>query len=269
MFDSPILAITLNLVLALVSWRLRWLTLGGSLVATMVGVITFWFTGLGGWLLLMLFFLSANILSKISAVAKPNMVKDLHKKGRHRDWAQVVANGALAAASALLYGAGGSRLALVMFGSAIASATSDTWSSEIGLLSHKDPISIVTGKRVPAGQSGGVTLLGLFGGLIGSLLIAVAWYGTFGQLSDSTWFMCASAVGAAGFFGTLVDSVLGATLQGHYWDPERKLITEHDRRGELTFELCRGIRWIDNDVVNFLSALFALLFGSLLTVLLH
>ncbi len=265
--DVAVTGIVLNVILALVAWRLAWLSVSGAVAALIVGLCTFWFTRFDGWLLLMLFFLTANILGKISRSIRANLDLGMQKKGNRRDWAQVVANGALAAACALLHGAGGGRIALVMMGCTIAASTADTWSGEAGILSRKPPISIATGRPVPVGQSGGVTLLGTLSGLLGSLLIATAWYGAFADFSDRSWIMHASIITVAGFLGTVVDSILGATLQGHYWDPIAKRITEHDKRDGIPLELCRGVRWIDNDVVNFLSGVFAVLIGYLLTIL--
>jgi uncharacterized membrane protein len=66
--------------------------------------------------------------------------------------------------------------AIVMFGAATAEAASDTWAGEIGRLSKKPPVSLKTGKAVSRGVSGGVTLLGYGGGLLGAAFIAVFWY---------------------------------------------------------------------------------------------
>ena len=173
-----------------------------------------------------------------------------------------MANGGLAAAAALLYGISGNRLALVMYGVAVAASTADTWAGEAGILSSKPPVSIRTFRPVPTGMSGGVSLLGTASSLLGSIMIATAWYATFADYSDNSWLFLASIVAVAGMVGSLADSYLGATIQGHYYDPKRKQITEHEERDGLKLELCRGIRWIDNDVVNFLSNVIAVLLGS-------
>ena len=61
----------------------------------------------------------------------------------------------------------------------------------------------------------------------------------------------------------LSDSILGATLQGHYWDPTKQMITEKERDADGNrLELCRGIRWIDNDVVNLISNIISVLLGA-------
>ncbi|WP_422482247.1 DUF92 domain-containing protein [Pleomorphochaeta sp. DL1XJH-081] len=250
-----------NIALAVISYILHWLTLSGAVSALLVGFLTYRFTGFGGWALLMLFFITANILGKVSRAVSRAIDNGIQKKGGTRDWAQVMANGGLAAAAALLYGLDGGRLGLVMFGAAIAASTADTWAGEAGILSRKPPISIKTFKPVPTGMSGGVSLLGTLSSLLGSILIAIAWYATFADFNDSSWVFLASIIAVAGMVGSLVDSYFGATIQGHYYDPESKRITEHEQRNGKKLELCRGIRWIDNDVVNFLSNVIAVLLG--------
>ncbi|PKL12935.1 MAG: DUF92 domain-containing protein, partial [Spirochaetae bacterium HGW-Spirochaetae-8] len=172
---TALISLGANLLLGLFSWRLRWLTMNGAVSAVLVGSGVWYFTGFGGWLLLMLFFLTANVLGKISRAATPAATAGIQKKGGRRDWAQVMANGGLALAAALLYGMDGGILALVMFGSAIAESTADTWAGEVGILSKTPPVSITTFQRVPPGLSGGVSLLGTMSGLLGSFLIAIAW----------------------------------------------------------------------------------------------
>ena len=251
-----------NLAVAIVAYVLHWLTLSGALSALLVGFFAFRFTGIGGWFLLMLFFITANILGKLGRAVSQGDIEKIQKKGGRRDWAQVMANGGLAGASALLYGIAGGRLALVMYGAAIAASTADTWAGEAGILSRKPPVSIRTFRPVPVGMSGGISPLGTFSSFLGSVLIALAWYATFADYGDGSWILLASVVAVAGMIGSLTDSYLGATLQGHYYDPERKQVTEHEQRNGKKLELCRGIRWIDNDVVNFLSNVIAVLVGS-------
>jgi len=259
--------IAVNLGMAIGARALGWLTFGGTVSAFLIGFLAFRFTGIGGWSLLMLFFITANILGKLGRSISRTIVDSIQKKGGCRDWVQVIANGGLAGAAALLYGFGGGTLALVMFGSAIAASTADTWAGEVGILSKKPPLSIRTFKPIPTGMSGGVSWLGTVSGLFGSALIALAWYGAFADSSDSSWMFLASIVAVAGMTGSLADSLLGATVQGHYWDPQHGQVTERDQQDGVKFELCRGIRWIDNDVVNFLSNVVAVLIGSGLSMI--
>lgn len=263
--DSGIISfaipLAVNLTLAIVAFALHWLTISGALSALVVGFLVFHFTGLGGWVLLMLFFTTSNILGKLAKTVAGNVGIEIQKKSGARDWAQVMANGGLGAASALLYGLSGSRISLVMFGVSVAASTADTWASEVGILSQKPPVSIRTFRPVPTGMSGGVSLLGTLSSLLGSMLIAIAWYATFADYFDSSWLFLASIIAVSGMVGSLADSYLGATVQGHYYDPVKKQMTEHDQKNGEKLELCRGIRWIDNDTVNFISNAIAVFLG--------
>lgn len=150
-----------------------------------------------------------------------------------------------------------------MFGSALAASTADTWASEAGILSSKDPVSIITFRRVRPGMSGGVSILGSFSSMLGSILVALLWYVSYAVPTDSVYILLASVVAVSGIIGSLVDSILGATLQGHYWNPDKQVITEKDRDADGNMlELCRGIRWIDNDVVNLISNIISVLLGA-------
>ena len=56
---------------------------------------------------------------------------------------------------------------------AIAAATADTWSTEIGTVLGGTPRHLITtGREVPPGTSGGVTIAGTLSGLTGSVLAA-------------------------------------------------------------------------------------------------
>jgi uncharacterized membrane protein len=75
----------------------------------------------------------------------------------------------------------------------------------------------------------------------------------------------AVAVVVGGISGAVVDSVIGATLQARRWCDACERETErftHDC-GTETRQL-RGVSWLDNDVVNFVSNAA----GGILSVLL-
>lgn len=97
----------------------------------------------------------------------------------------------------------------------------DTWASELGtVLSKGDPFLITTWHKVPKGTNGAISIQGTVVSTVGGLLIGITHYLTTIYLSDSALLMYAPpqwpiiAFGAfAGFFGSMLDSIMGATLQ--------------------------------------------------------
>jgi len=182
----------------------KWLTGRGVAAALGVGLATGYGLGWRGLLLLLGFFVSSSLLSKKTS----------------RNHRQVLANGGIAALSALL----GSWLA---FAGSLAAATADTWATEIGRFSPTPPRLITNGARVPAGTDGGMTLLGTVGGIAGAGLIAGL---AVGLGPGGSGLGLAMRVAVAGIIGMLLDSLLGATVQGK-------------------------VRWVDNDAVNLAATL--------------
>ncbi len=262
-----LIAALINLIGVILAYLLKALTFSGMISAFFTGYIIYYFLGFGGWVLLLLFFVTSFILGKIASFYSPYKVDFIQQKGSRRDWAQVMANGLLATFCALLYGLGEGKFALVLFGCSIAAATSDTWASEAGLLSKKKPISIKTLKPVEPGMSGGLTSLGTLASLIGSLVIALFWYANFANFTDFNDLYLAFVIAFSGFISSFVDSYLGSTIQGHYHDRVNNKITEKEIVDGEHLELCSGIRWIDNDIVNFISNVVALLIGSILSLI--
>lgn len=103
---------------------------------------------------------------------------------------------------------------LIVFGQIYASAATicgafaDTFSSEIGRLSKINPRLITTFEKVTAGTNGGITLLGMLGALFISLFTFVLFYYIF-----KTELITSLIISGFGILGTLVDSVIGATLE--------------------------------------------------------
>jgi uncharacterized protein (TIGR00297 family) len=239
------------------AYRAHALSASGGAAAFAVGAIVF---GSGGWraaVVLFAFFLPSTLLTHIGRTRKRELA-DAHGDAPRNEW-QVLANGGVAALCALLAAPGNAAFAAA-FAGAFAAASADTWGTEIGTLSPAGPVSILTLRPLPAGRSGGVTPLGLIATLAGSFCVAGA----------------AALVGIAplwrvaigGVVGALLDSLLGASVQGLRWCTICACECETRRHdcGAATV-LRRGVGWIENDAVNFAATLCGALVAALTTSL--
>jgi len=239
------------LVVAVVSYFFHFLSGSGSVATFLLGTIIF---GTGKWefsLPILLFFILSSLLSKIGKNWKQRFT-DTFQKGGQRDLGQVLANGGIAGIIVLLWNYFPNDGWYFAFVGSIAAATADTWATEIGIFSKIAPRNILSFKQVPPGTSGGVTLLGSVGGLLGSFVIVFS-----ASLITSKYNNIAQAIIlftiiiGAGFLGSIVDSIIGATVQAQYKCSICGKITEKKNhcKGTKT-KLISGFNSIDNDVVN-------------------
>lgn len=234
-------------------WKLRALTMTGAFGAVAIGFITLAGAGANGLALLGAFFASSSLWSKYKAKSKTAMDEKL-AKGATRDWRQVAANGGPAAICSGIFLVTGNPIWLACYAAAISSANSDTWASEIGPISKKDPISLKGFKRAERGESGAVSLLGTLASLAGAGFIAILAVYLFG-LSVRT----GAIIFISGFMGNVIDTVLGAYFQVSYKCRACGLETEKARHcGKATVKL-KGNSMLDNDMVNFLSGAAAVI----------
>jgi uncharacterized protein (TIGR00297 family) len=128
---------------------------------------------------------------------------------------------------------------------ALASATADTWATEIGMSSRATPRIVFTRRAVSPGTSGGITLPGTVGGIAGAMLIAL------GALLFGAAPGVALAVVAGGAAGMLADSAAGAWLQAERRCMACNVSTEQTvHRCGAPARHVRGLAWVDNDAVN-------------------
>jgi uncharacterized membrane protein len=209
-------------------------------------------TGWKGGGVLAAFFVSSNLVSR----GAPRF-EGLDPKGERRDHRQVLANGGIAAAVALL-GFRDAELALWLLTTSLAAAAADTWATALGARSAVPPRLLPSGRAVPPGASGGVTPLGTVGGAVGALLMA-----TVGAVVSGLPTLLPVAA-LVGFGGMALDSALGGAAQGRFHCPQCAEPSEWRRHrcGAATIHQ-GGIAWLDNDGVNLASSAAAAALGWL------
>lgn len=244
------MAVVVAFLFARFTIRRQVLTADGAVTAACLGLWVLFFSSsiLSLWPLL-LFFITSILLGRLS---KRRAVTSDAKHGQARDYRQVICNGGIyAVVVALSQSASFLRggdiplfIALTIAAQAsLAISTADTWASEIGIYFRGKTYDIWRWRPTPVGLSGGVSWAGTLGGLAGSATLAGLGFGPFG-----TYLPLFLMVVAAGFAGMLLDSLLGATLQGRYRNEETGAATDI-----ATPVLQSGYRWMSNDGVNLLS----------------
>ncbi|HCS40217.1 MAG TPA: DUF92 domain-containing protein [Anaerolineaceae bacterium] len=249
-----VLGIFLALLAAVGAFHFKLLTVSGAIAAFVLGAVTFGLGGLGWAVVLIAFFVSSNALSFLFKKRKKS-AESMYSKGGRRDAAQVLANGGIAGFFVLLHHfLPDAWMPWLGFCAALAAANADTWATELGVLNPGKPISILSGKSVEPGTSGAVSLAGTLASLAGAALIA--FFGWIlmpnGILLSSNSFVLFALVSVGGLIGSLVDSILGASLQAIFYCPKCQKETEkHPLHGcGAETHLVRGKKWMDNDWVN-------------------
>ena len=155
---------------------------------------------------------------------------------------------------------------------ALSCCCGDTWASEVGSVIGGRPRLITTLRPVPAGTNGGVTTVGVVCSVAGGAVIGLTHYLSLlvlwreglqegGTRVDQLELVLVGA--ASGFLGSLVDSLLGATLQFSGWS--EKLGRVVSSPGPSVTHVA-GADVLDNHTVNFLSSLItAILIPALWT----
>ena len=260
MTNQLIFGFLLAVVVAITAWRFQSLSKSGALGAALIGTLIF---GLGGWkwaVILLTFFVSSSLLSRLFSKQKSEL-SDKFEKGNQRDMNQVLANGGIAALFAILHVFFPSALwPWVGFTASMAAVNADTWATELGVLNPGYPRLMTNFRKVEKGTSGAISPIGTLASFGGASLIAIL---AALLMPDRNPFLILVIVSIAGFLGSLFDSILGATVQAIYHCPTCKKETErhpiHGCGAETT--QIRGIKWFNNDLVNTGCALAGPVFG--------
>lgn len=245
----------LSAMIALIAFKKHNLSVSGMLGAILCGTLVY---GLGHWVFyvfMMFFFMSSLIIRKIVTALSPSAHQILmRQKHKHeaRTIIQVGANAGILVLVSVLYAFQPSDLLVFLAAVSMAAATSDTWASEIGILSHHKPHSLIKRQVMETGLSGGVTAMGLWASLAGSALIAMV-YGVFSGIIHGFSPVLLGLVllcTLGGYSGSLIDSILGELFQAKYKTINADVVEVATSSQDL---LIQGFSWFDNNLVNFLS----------------
>ncbi|MFZ5624770.1 MAG: DUF92 domain-containing protein [Gemmatimonadota bacterium] len=262
------LAALISAVLCFAAWRIRAITAGGAVAAFTVGLAVLVGTGWDGGAVLMAFFVTSTAVGRAAEPwraarhvrpAFANLGPAPEGKGETRDQFQVIANGGAALLGALVgLATDQPALGLRIVTCSLAVAAADTWATSVGAVSQSAPRDILSGQYVPPGASGGITAVGTLGGALGALVVAVT-----GAVAGEA----AGLLGVAfviGFTGMLLDSVLGASVQGRFRCPACDVETERRRHrcGTRTVAIA-GWGWLTNDGVNLVATTVGAMAGWL------
>lgn len=265
MIDWIIGALCALLIAGAAYWK-KSLSLSGAVAAVMMGTVYYAAGNLFWFGILILFFVTSSIFSKLRGDRKAELEKSYAKSGR-RDAGQVLANGGLGMAACILNALWPNPVWGYFFIGTMAAVTADTWATEWGGLSKRPPRSVVNWRVVPPGTSGGVSSLGSMAALIGAGVIGGAawvllrWTGGMqgamqGLISIGLWKWIVIG-GASGFVGAMADSLLGATVQKMFrCEVCGKIVEVGEHCGRPT-AAARGWSWMNNDAVNLISSVAA------------
>lgn len=242
------LAVIVSAGVAWIAWRAGTLTNSGALAAWSVGVLVLHGTGWSGGAVLAAFFIASNLISRVDP---GKSLSGLDPKSDRRDLWQVYANGAPAALAAVTAPAD-DRLGIWLVTASLAAAAADTWATSVGARSPVAPRLLWSGRKVPPGTSGGVTLAGSAGALLGALMVSGV-----GAIASANPLLVPAGT-LIGFLGMLVDSLVGGILQGRFHCPRCDQPSEWrlHRCGSLTVRRA-GLGWLNNDGVNFFATSLA------------
>ena len=224
-------ALLLNTLLIALAQRAPLLTPQGWIHAGILGTVLWGTLGWRGWLAVVAYLALGSVVTKLGFKAKQASGLAEARGGRRGPenvWGSALVAAVLAALAPLARAQ--ASLLLLGFAASLAAKLADTFGSEIGKRWGRHTLLITTLRPVARGTEGAISLEGTAASVVGSGLMAVVMAGL-GVVETPTAVGLVTAVGLA---ATLVESLLGATLQGR-------------------------IGWLSNELVNGLQTLLAAL----------
>ena len=166
----PLKLIVITCIL-FIPYRMKVLSISGYFGSITMGALIVLFGNIVQFILLALFFV---LSSSLNLILKKYTARK--SKNSHRNILQVVCNGGVAMIICIYEYFNPNPINIYLYAATVAAATSDTWATEFGKLSKSKPISITSFRTIEHGLSGGITIIGTFGSILGASIIGLAAY---------------------------------------------------------------------------------------------
>jgi uncharacterized protein (TIGR00297 family) len=225
-----LLALALNARLIALAQRTPLLTPSGWVHAGILGTLLWGSLGWRGWLAVVAYLALGSLVTRLGLRGK--QARGLAEgrggsRGPENVWGSALV-GALLALLACRAPTVWVAPLLLAYAASFTAKLADTFGSEIGKRWGRHTVLITTLRPVPAGTEGAVSLEGTAASLVGALLMALVMLGL-GLLQGPSALLLVVVVGMV---ATLLESLVGATLQQRYF-------------------------WLSNELVNGLQTLLA------------
>ncbi|MDD2409927.1 MAG: DUF92 domain-containing protein [Bacilli bacterium] len=230
-------------ILALFALYKNKITNSGIILSWLLGIIICCLGGYTAFLALTIVFILTILSDKIKST----------RDDKTRNIMQIISNVLTASICIVLFYFTSNNIFYIMYYCVIAGSLSDTLASSIGTLSKSKPINIFTLKKLKIGESGGVSLLGLFISLVGGMVMGSIYL--IAQFNLMNFII----ISVMGFLGSVFDSVIGTLFEAKYKCLKCHKKTNNKIHCMKKTKLIKGYSFIDNNMVNLLSNIFVFL----------
>lgn len=259
----------ISTILSIHGFKGESLSASGALTAFLVGIVLFTMNPAMGWMLI-IFYLLGSRVSKVRHEQKKQQ-EELIKSQRNA-WQVIGCSVSLLYSSYLFSIPTRKSFASIFSLASMGCCLGDTFASEIGsVFASREPILITTLERVPPGTNGAISLVGTLASILGGALMGLSFqllrfvYPLYlYQVPPSGSFLYTTVLlgGGSGFVGSLIDSLLGATLQETRLSEKSKKIAQTSSKDNTKH--ISGMNLLSNEAVNLLSSLVTgFIFASL------
>lgn len=249
------ITVILGFAISYSSLKLKFLSVNGAVLTFILALLVFFFGDVKWTVPILTFFVFSGLISKIRKRINPKV--DSHfTKSEVRDHYQVLANGGFPGLVLLSNQFFVFELFYIIYASSIAAVCADTWATEIGNMINVKTYDIISFNIIEPGMSGGVSILGFGGALLGSIVISLS---AFPWLNNNVLLII---ITLSGMLACVLDSMLGSTIQCKFTCKVCKRIIEKKEHCGFPANHSKGFKWLNNDGVNFATSIF----GGLISI---